>query len=96
MTEMKIRDEEIETLSNNIMDLATQIDSRIQTLIEALTNVCLSGVSEGDFHNNLVLYISVLQSLSNELPSWSTECEIRIINFFEKLEVVDGDLYSEI
>ena len=53
MTEMKIRDEEIETLSNNIMDLATQIDSRIQTLIEALTNVCLSGVSEGDFHNNL-------------------------------------------
>ena len=56
----------------------------------------MSGVSEGDFHNNLELYISVLQTLSSELPSWSTECENRIINFLEKLEVVDGDLYSEI
>lgn len=96
MTEMKIRDEEMEALSNNIMDLATQIDSRIQTLIEALTNVCMSGVSEGDFHNNLELYISVLQTLSSELPSWSTECDNTITNFLERLEEVDGNLYSEI
>ncbi len=96
MIEMKIRDEEMETLSNNIMDLATQIDSRIQTLIEALTNVCMSGVSEGDFHNNLELYISVLQTLSSELPSWSTECDNTITNFLERLEEVDGNLYSEI
>lgn len=86
MTEMKIRDEEIETLGRNLINLSAQ-------LIKSLSLVCQYGISDGDFHNNLELYISVLESLRYSVLSWSYECNYKIIQFLEQLDQVDGYLY---
>lgn len=93
MTEMKIRDEEIETLGRNLINLSAQIESRLSKLIKSLLLVCQYGISDGDFHNNLELYISVLESLRYSVLSWSYECNYKIIQFLEQLDQVDGYLY---
>ena len=88
MTEMKIRDEEIETLGRNLINLSAQIESRLSKLIKSLSLVCQYGISDGDFHN-----ISVLESLRYSVLSWSYECNYKIIQFLEQLDQVDGYLY---
>ncbi len=93
MTEMKIRDEEMETLGRNLINLAAQIESRLSKLIQSLSLVCQYGISDGDFHNNLELYISILNSLKYSVYVWASECSNKIIQFLEQLDQVDGDLY---
>lgn len=93
MIEMKIRDEELLDFSCHASAVGRILNSRIENLKNCLQKVCEIGVSEGDFHNNLELYVALLDSLLFELNSKTAVCEINIMSYISTIDHLDGNLY---
>lgn len=94
MIEMKIRDEEIEEIAGHIKGAGQVLNGRLEGLRNCLRNVCDTGVSEGDFHNNLEVYLSLLDSLLAQLDMMTVRCNFETMMYNMEIDRLDGDLYG--
>lgn len=93
MVEMKIRDEEIQSFSRSLVHAGVLVNDRIEELKNCLKNVYTYGISEGDFHNNLELYVTILDSLTSQIDSITLKCAKSIMTYEYNIDNLDGDLY---
>lgn len=93
MVEMKIRDEELNDFALHISKAGQVLNDRIESLKNCLENVCINGVSEGDFHNNLELYVSLLETLISQIDYKTSACTAKIATYELSLDYLDGNLY---
>ena len=93
MVDMKIRDEELSSYALQLSSLGASIEGRINDLKTQLEYVCNEGATSGSFHDNLLLFIEVISSISGKLEEQTTAIKASVESYLYNIDGLDGQFY---
>lgn len=93
MIDMKIRDEELSSYKSDVVAIGELMNARLVGLRDILKNVCSEGVEEGDFHDNLLLFVDVLSGLTNDVNKITELISNDIDKYLTDIDQLDGSIY---
>ena len=93
MIDMKIRDEELSSYKSDVVAIGELMNARLVGLKGILDDVCVNGVEEGEFHNNLLLFADVISGLTDNINTITEAISANIDTYLAEIDRLDGNLY---
>lgn len=92
--DLVIVDEEYQLFSQQLNGIGQQIDFKINTLINILLEVVNYGITEGNAHDNLLLFVNQLSTLQQQMSMFTTTIDKDNNLFLQKVEEDDYSIYE--
>jgi hypothetical protein len=93
MIDMKIRDEELSSYKSDVVAIGELMNARLVGLKEILDDVCVNGVEEGEFHDNLLLFADVISGLTDNINVITEAMSTKIDTYLTDIDALDGNIY---
>lgn len=93
MQDLIVSDEEFEAFSESIGYLTNSLENRYLSIINKLKMLCIEGVTEGSFRDNLVAYAQALENMQGQLYFVTDELQRLSKGFIAKIDEIDKAVY---
>lgn len=87
--ELIISDEEFEAYKIKMKNLSELIENKLALLVKELRIVCYNGITEGNVHDNLRAFVSVLEEMEGQLTFFTEEMGSDAVKFDQQVEMLD-------
>ena len=91
MQDLIISDEEFKSYSEAIGYLTQSMENAYSSIINQLRIVCETGVTEGNFHDNLSAYISSLEMMQGQMQYIAMQRMAE--EFIAEIDEIDQSIY---
>lgn len=93
MKDLVVCDEDYEAYKTKIAEIDSALEERLAFIIEQLTEAYENGFQGGDFHKNLGVFITYLQSMQGQLYYLTNKMSTDADKFLEEIDVIDDIVY---
>ncbi len=93
MQDLIISDEEFKSYSEAIGYLTQSMENAYSSIINQLRIVCETGVTEGNFHDNLSAYISSLEMMQGQMQYITNAMQRIAEEFIAEIDEIDQSIY---
>ncbi len=93
MADIIVKDESYSEMSTTYGEIATTMESRLDSYINILDNICSDGITDGNVHDNLVLFQNKVSTMKGELQACVSEVQELCTKFVEDIDEADSELY---
>lgn len=94
MEELIIHDEEFRDYMEKIDSLDNLIEGAYAGIVNQIRIVCADGITEGAFHDNLIMFLSSLDVMQGQLSYLTNRLHALTSEFLEQIEMVDTIRYA--
>ena len=93
MQDLIISDEEFKSYSEAIGYLTQSMENAYSSIINQLRIVCETGVTEGNFNDNLSAYISSLEMMQGQMQYITNAMQRMAEEFIAEIDEIDQSIY---
>lgn len=93
MQNLIVNDQEFVGYAESIEHLNLAMENTFASVIKQLRIVCCDGVTEGDFHDNLLAFIESLEMMQGQMQYFTNAMKKMANEFVAEIDEIDGDIY---